>query len=384
MPDFTGAIAERLAPMPLLVARPAAGMIDLAADGLDQPAAWVRAGAARALDHGATHYTSRPGEPRLRAILAERLNARHGTNLTPDDVVITDGGTEALHVALRILLAETALAPVARRLITTTPGRLAGPATAAWLDVPLALIPTPSGRLTRSALVEATQPGGVLLLASPDQPTGQALDAATAGAVADAVARHDLQLVLDESLVDSLLPGRAAVSPLPGTGIADQSVLIGSFSVAHRLAGWRVGYLATHSAPLKLMRALKQAISICAAAVSQHAAIAALEHTPPAWLAQQAETAERLLAGASQRLNAAGLPCSVPDAYPFLWVDIRPTGLTSAGAVGRLAEAGIAAAPGTRFGAAGEGFIRLTLDPQGDDQLAAVERLAATLREGTR
>jgi bifunctional pyridoxal-dependent enzyme with beta-cystathionase and maltose regulon repressor activities len=100
-----------------------------------------------------------------------------------------------------------------------------------------------------------------------------------------------------------------------------------------------------------------------------------------------------MLAAAQARLSGAGFPTPLPDAYPFLWVDISASGLTSTAAARRLAEpAGrepaVLVAPGTRFAAGtrsrvGEGFIRLTLDPAGPPLLPAIERLIETLRGRT-
>lgn len=206
---------------------------------------------------------------------------------------------------------------------------------------------------------------------------------ATARALAEAVTRHDLRLILDETLADARLPGRELLSPLLDPEVVARTVLAGSFSIAQRLAGWRVGYLAAKTGPLRPMRSLKQAISICSAAVAQYAALGALRETPPEWYAGQAEAGAERLSRAAARLEAAGLPCPPPDCYPFLWVDVGAAGARG-DAAKRLREAGIAVAPGERFGRSGAGHVRLTLDPAGPDPLPAVDRLIQALGEAGR
>ena len=85
-----------------------AATIDLSRDWVDEvPPPHVIQAAKDALDAGETHYTDRPGVPALRAAVAADVNARHGTNLSASQVVISSGGLEATFVALWVALAKT-------------------------------------------------------------------------------------------------------------------------------------------------------------------------------------------------------------------------------------------------------------------------------------
>ena len=212
--------------------------------GRDLPQAVIEAAVA-ALDAGKTHYTDRPGILPLRVQVTEQLKARFGLELTPDEVTITCGATEARFVAIK------KLAPPGAQIVC--PGDAAPIAGAAQL-----------AGATIVAQIDAPESVNVLYLAPGDpQPAIDSL-LALAGA-------RGWWIIWDISGADG-----GTFHPAQRGDLAPQVVTIGSFS--DRLPGWRMGWMAGSRMAAQL-RAYKQSMTICSTSISQWAALG-LADTP--------------------------------------------------------------------------------------------------------
>ncbi len=184
------------------------------------------------------------GDLGLRAAISQRTAERHGRVYDPRrEIVITCGGTEGV---LDVLLAtvnpgdEVVLVdPIYAGLVNRV--RLAG-------GVPVfAPLEVAGGewRLDRDALAAAVTDRTVaVLMMSPSMPAGHVLDAGDWEAVAALCARHDLFLIYDAAMEAILFDGREPLSPLAFGDLAERTVIVGSMSKAHRMIGWRVGWIA--------------------------------------------------------------------------------------------------------------------------------------------
>jgi aspartate/methionine/tyrosine aminotransferase len=295
--------------------------------GLATPA-HVREAAKRALDEGATHYTTRPGLDSLRQAVAAKLAHANGIMVKPDgEVLITCGSQEALFITLHVLLnpgdhvlipqpanpAYAALARQAHGRVFAVPG---DPAHGFALDV--------AGLARR-----VTKRTRMLVFASPASPAGTVVDEANLQRIADFAIAHDLLVVADESLEPFVYDGAVhrSIASLPG--MAERTVTINGFSHPYAMHGWRVGYVAGPARLLAPITQLKQALSICSPAVSQYAAVAAIEGS-------QAPVAEALQVAAERRscavgaLTEAGIPHIRPAAGLDVLVDARALQRTGA------------------------------------------------------
>jgi aspartate/methionine/tyrosine aminotransferase len=356
-----------------------AATIDLSRDWVDEvPPPHVIQAAKDALDAGETHYTDRPGVPALRAAVAADVNARHGTNLSASQVVISSGGLEATFVALWVALAKTPGSSV----VLTDPGNpaLATLACLAGARAARATTSVADGFVLRAGAVHAAvdQETRLLIVSSPNAVTGVSVPPTELAAIGRLAVERDFVLVLDESAARCLYPDHPATSLRNVPGLADRTVIVGSFSRDYRLAGWRVGYFAATAAVFARMKALKQALSICSAAVSQFAALAALTG-PQAWIERQRADFALRRATLAGPLEERGLHVVPADAFPFVLVDVEPLGYTGDAAAARVADAGIAVRSGREFGDATAHCIRLTLAAEPDALAAAAERVATTL-----
>jgi aminotransferase len=201
----------------------------------------------------------------------------------------------------------------------------------------------------------------VLLFASPAAPTGGVTTGADLAALADLARAYNLQVIWDETYRDFVFDGVAQdpIAALPG--MWERTVVVGSFSTRYAMAGWRAGYVVGPAALLRPVALMKQSLTICSPAPSQWAALAALEGPQDEVALAVREVAARR-AAALRALAALGLSCGGGTGTPYLFVDVRDVGADGrAFADAALREAGVRLVPGELFGAAGAGFVRLTL-----------------------
>ncbi len=334
--------------------------IDLTTPAAPEPPAAIKAAAHAALDQGETHYTARPGIPQLCAALAARSTAE-GFPANPGSVVVTNGGSEALYIALqsvvgpgqRVLLAG----PVAPNISTMV----------RFVNGEPVLLETTATIPTDEAI--AGHEADVLLLASPSPVTGVAIPPDDLATIAQVAVEREMTVILDRSLAWCCYDPALARFPEPELG--SKLLTTGSFSLAYEMAGWRAGYFTAPAEHGETMLELKQAMSICTSAVSQFAALAALEDADD-WLREKRPAMLARRDVAIERLEGAGLFVIVPDAWPWLLLDTRLIHPDDLQATVMLREqAGVQVEPASLYSPTLAGYTRITL--------AASE---ATLAEG--
>ena len=346
------------------------GEIDLTRAEASPAPTSVQEAAGAALDRGETHYTTRPGVIPLREAIARRMIA-DGFPATADAMLITNGGSEALYIALQTQLEKgqrvIVAGPTAPNVVAMI--RFIG-AEPVW--------PHETGSFFPSAESIAASDASAILLASPSPVTGRALAPEALEAVIVAAVRREMTVFLDRSLATALYDPVLARFPNPELGA--NVVTVGSFSTGHGLDGWRVGWLTAPPEAMKGPRALKQDMSICTTAVSQYAALAFLE-VPEAWMAaRRAEFARRrdvAIAG----LQNSGLVPVMPDAFPALLIDVRAFDDDRRFAARVREEAGVVVQPGSIFGPATAGFVRIDLGAPAATLREGIARLAAFARK---
>jgi aspartate aminotransferase len=348
--------------------------IDLTIPAVSQLPEHVRAAAKDALDRGETHYTSRPGVPELRNAIARQLND-DGIPATGDSVIITNGGAEGVYVALQSIVAAgdrvLVVEPVARNvveMIRFIGGEIARAA------------PSREDGLIPSVDAIASADASVLLIASPSSISGVAMSTEHLERLLRVAVDRGMVPIVDRSASTCYYePVREAFDD---ETVTSNMLTVGSFSTGHGLLGWRVGYLAAPDERMGKLRNLKQAMSICTTAVSQFAALAALEW-PDDWLHERrmAFAARRDLV--IERLRAAGLDHVEPSVYPSLLIDVSPLGADDRDIAARLErEAGTRVEAGSDYGSATRGFIRINLAVDDTTLKAGVERIVAFARNG--
>lgn len=348
----------------------AAGLLDLTTAAPPVVPEVVRAAAKQALDQGETHYTSGSGIPALRAALAAHVSA-DGFPADAGTIGITNGGTEAIYIAL-----QSALRPGDRALYVE-------PITPHIVELlrfvgaePVAL-PTQAadGFLPRADAV-AQAGARLLLLASPSPVSGLAIPPRRLRELLGTARAAGMSVILDRSYAPGMY---APPPPFPDAELAAQIITVGSFSAVHGLGGWRVGYYSAPPADIATFNNLKQSMSICTTAVSQFAARAALDDAPT-WLDERKRSVAAARDTAVALLSRADLRSVVPDALPPLLIDVRWAGDDRALARRIAREAGVVVEPGSRFGRSSAGFLRINLDCGHDRLREGLGRAIPVLR----
>ena len=323
----------------------------------DTPERIVAAGV-RSLHNGRTHYTSNYGTIELRRALATHLERRYGVAYDPaTELLITVGASEAVDLALRatcdpgdeVILHEPSY--VAYEPAVVFAGGVVRHV-ATRLDDDFALDPA----AVEAAITPRTK---ALFLGFPCNPTGAVLPDDAQDELARIAERHDL-LVYSDEIYDRLAYGtyrHRAFSALPG--MRERTILMGGFSKAYAMTGWRVGYLAAPARILEGIVKIHQYGIMSAPTTAQDAALEAIEHG-------EADVA-RMLAEYDRRrrlvvdgFNAMGLRTFEPRGAFYAFPQVTAaTGLTSDAFAERLlAEEHVAVVPGSAFGPSGEGHVR--------------------------
>lgn len=359
--QWSNADANAATTAPAATALLATTAIDLSGDSLNRPTpAHIVAATVAALMRGETHYTARPGILPLRRAVAAAVAAEGGPNYDPTtEVLVASGAREGCFVATQMLVRpgdEVLLAdPGAPHYAEAV--RLAG-----GVAVPVPLQASDRWAMTTTTLAARITPRTrVLMLASPGSPTGAVISRAELEAIAALAVTHDLRVLVDDSYSAFLFDGAEYTSVASLPGMRERTITIHSFSRTYAMAGWRVGYVVGEATLLHAITDFKLALSICSAAPSQWAAVAALDGSHDEITAMQTEIAARR-AALLPALTAMELPHGSPQGAYYAFADIRSTGLSAADCATVFAsEAGVLVAPGDAFGAGGGGHVRFSL-----------------------
>lgn len=332
-----------------------------------------------ALDAGATHYTAPPGDPRLRAAIGERIAAVQGVEYDPaSEIIVTTGAEEAIYMALVSLIdaGDEVLVPH-YRFTTYDWGTELSLGTV--VEYPT-VFPGDVYRLDAGEIEKRlTERSKILVIASPDNPTGGVARREDVQAVARLARERDLIVLSDEIYHPFVYGGVEHYSILREPDMKSRTLLVDGFSKAYAMTGWRVGYLA---GPADFMRAIievKHTLSICAPAISQAAALAALQG-PQDCVAEMRTIYDERRHGLIAALADMRLGFVYPAGAFYVWVNVSSTGMTSEEFVYRLLlDTGILISPGTIFGHAGDEYIRMSLLVPRDRITQAVERMEGVI-----
>jgi aspartate/methionine/tyrosine aminotransferase len=328
-----------------------------------------------AMQNGYTHYTPASGIFEAREAVAAFVSRTLKTEVDPLEVVLVPGSKNVLMFTLLSCIEP------GDEVILPDPGY---PAYASQVNFVGAVPKTvtlreESGfRMDLDELAALITPKTrMLIVNTPQNPTGGILTEEDVKFVCDLVHEHDLILVSDE-IYSQLVYGFQHVSPLSHPGMRERTVLMDGLSKSYAMTGWRLGYAV---APRELAAKLDKLMintSSCAAAFTQIAAIEALsapesEHA----VARMVKVFEHRRNMVVDGMNAIpGIRCARPQGSFYVFPNIEGTGFDEHELADRLlSEAGVAVLPGTAFGHAGKGFIRLAYTQSEDELKLGLDRI---------
>ena len=340
------------------------------------PAHIVEALRRAAADPSTHHYPSYAGLPELREAIAAWMERRFGVALDPSREILPVWGSKEGIVHLPWALVDggdVALCADPGYPPYDTSTRLAG-------GEPVALpLLREDGFLPRLAEVEedVAARAKLMFIDYPSNPTGATCDLSFFEDVVAFCRRHGVLCAHDAAYSEITYDGYVAPSILQAEGAKDVAVELHSFSKTYNMTGWRVGWVCGNAEAVEALARLKTNLDSGIFNAIQHAAIAALEG-PRDFLDAQLEVFAARRDRAVEGLREAGLDAWSPRGSFYLWVPV-PYGETSASFATRLLEeAAVVVAPGSGYGAGGEGYVRfsLTLDDGAlDEGLARIRKV---------
>jgi aminotransferase len=362
----------------------AAEMDDVISLGVGEPdfvTPWrVREAGIYALEHGYTTYTSNAGLPALRRLICADLAHRYAAHYAwHGECLITTGVSEGLDLALRVLLnpGDEVIVPepcyVAYEPCVRFAGGIPVRVATSWEDDF-----TVDPAAVAAAVTARTK---AVLIGSPANPTGAVQPRASLEALVALAEERDLYLVSDEIYDRLTYTGEhTCLGALPGA--RERTVVLGGFSKAHAMTGWRVGWICAPARIAELCVRVHQYTMLCAPHVSQIAAVEALEHAEGDVTAMVADYDRRRRVFV-KGLRELGLECPDPAGAFYAFPSIRRSGLDSQTFAERLLhQQRVAVVPGDVFGPSGEGHVRCsyaTALPLLEEAVERIGRFLATV-----
>ncbi len=350
------------------------GAISLGVGEPDFATPWhIREAAIYSLEKGYTMYTSNLGMPELRRELARYLKKSHGLDYDPEtELLITVGVSEGLDLACRAILDpdDEVIMPDPCYVSYNSCAILAG-------GKPI-MVPTneKDNFEIGAADIEAqvTDKTKAIMLGYPANPTGAVMPRDKLEQIAEVARRHNL-LVISDEIYGGLVYGtrHTCVATLPR--MKDNTILLGGFSKAYAMTGWRLGYAAASQEVIAAMFKIHQYSIMCAPTMAQVAAIEALQSGDDDVISMVEDYNRRRLFMV-KGLNKIGLPCFEPKGAFYAFPSIKGTGLPSEEFAEKLLmEEKVAVVPGDAFGQCGEGYVRCCYATSLEDIEEALTRM---------
>jgi aspartate/methionine/tyrosine aminotransferase len=333
-----------------------------------------------AMQNGYTHYTPASGIFEAREAVAGFVSRTLSTQVDPSEVVLVPGSKNVL------LFTLLACIEPGDEVILPDPGYPAYESQVSFIGaVPKAVTLREESdfRMDLDELASLVTPKTrMLIINTPQNPTGGVLTAEDVDFVCDLAEKHDLLVVSDE-IYSQLVYGFHHVSPLSRPGMRERTVLMDGLSKSYAMTGWRLGYAVAPKALAAKLDQLMINSSSCAAGFTQMAAIEALSAPESAHaVSRMVKVFEHRRNLVVDGLNAIpGVRCNRPQGSFYAFPNIEGTGFDERELSDRLlSEAGVAVLPGTAFGEAGKGFIRLAYTQSEDELKRGLDRISDFIR----
>ena len=356
------------------------GVISLGVGEPDFDTPWnVREAAIYSIEKGRTFYTANAGLVELRQEICKYNKRRFNLDYHAEsECLVTVGGSEAIDLAFRALLNpgdEVIL--LSPNYVAYTPGvELAGGVVKDILltdENDFKLTP----ELLESAITDKTK---AILLNFPSNPTGGVMMKEDYEKIVPILKESGIIVISDEIYAE-LSYDHEFCSIASFEEIKDQVILISGFSKAFAMTGWRLGYVLAHKAIISMMKKIHQYVIMSAPTAAQYAGIEALRNCDLE-VEKMRESYMLRRNYITKAFNDLGLKTFLPQGAFYIFPNIKSTGLTSDEFCEQLLAAKkVACVPGSAFGEAGEGYIRVSYAYSIEQIKEAVSRIKEFLEE---
>jgi aspartate/methionine/tyrosine aminotransferase len=326
-----------------------------------------------ALDQGWTHYGPTQGLPELRDAIASYICRTRNISVDASNVCVVPGGKPIIFFPMLALIED------GDEVVYPNPGfpiyesmiRFSG-----GVPVPVPLVEDRGFsfdlNVFRDKLTDRTK---MVILNSPQNPTGGVIPVADLEAIADMVRGRDLVILSDE-IYSRMCYDSPPVSISAFPGMLEKTIILDGFSKTYAMTGWRMGYGVMPKWLVEAVNKLMVNSNSCTASFTQRAGIAAL-NGPQDEAEYMIREFQRRRDALCKGLNTLpGFRCAVPQGAFYAFPNVEGTGLKSKELADRLlTEAGVASLSGAAFGEFGEGYLRFSYANSLENLMEAVERI---------
>jgi aspartate/methionine/tyrosine aminotransferase len=326
-----------------------------------------------ALDEGWTHYGPTQGLPELRESIAKYISRTRSIDVGPQHVCVVPGGKPIIFFPMMAVLQE------GDEVIYPNPGFPIYESMIRFLGATPVPMPLAEQRgfsfdldLFRSKLSSRTK---MIVLNSPQNPTGGVIPAPDICAIAELVRDRDV-LILSDEIYSRIYFDQPPLSIASLPGMLEKTVILDGFSKTYAMTGWRMGYGVMPEWLVGAVNTLSVNSHSCTATFTQRAGISALEGPQDDVDRMVAEFRRRRDAFCAGLNSLPGFRCCLPQGAFYAFPNITGTGRRSKElADALLNDAGVACLSGTAFGEFGEGYLRFSIANSLENLMDAVERI---------
>lgn len=340
----------------------------------------IKDAAADALYKGYTHYGPSAGLPELRQAIADTSLAHRGVTCDPANIVVTPGAKPIMYFVMQMLV------DAGDEVIYPNPGFPIYESVINFLGgvpVPIPLHMENEFRIDLYELERLISPKTkMLILNTPQNPTGAVLTHDDLEKIAEFAVRHNLIVLSDEIYGRILYDGTKHVSISKFPGMAERTIILDGFSKTYAMTGWRLGYGIFPNAEMAgYIARLQTNVTSCTASFTQMAGVQALrgpQDEADAFVLEFKRRRDEIVSGLN---SVPGFTCLSPHGAFYAFPNIQGTGHDSKWLADYLLnEAGVACLSGTSFGSHGDGFLRFSYANSIENIHLAMDRVRAAVK----
>ncbi len=330
----------------------------------------IKIAAMQALDSGFTSYTFNKGIEELREAISVKFNRDNNFSVSPEEIIVTSGASEALHIAILSVVEK------GDEVLMPDPGFVSYSALTKLAEgKPVGVGVTLNEDFTMSAEAvkeKITNKTKALIINSPANPTGAVESEENIKALADIANDHHVTIISDEVYEHLIYDGLKHVSP---ARFSDEVITVNAVSKTYAMTGFRLGYLAARDEYVEQMLKIHQYIQACASSISQKAALAAITG-PQDCVAEMRSEFKRRRDFTVESLRNMGMEFSVPKGAFYIFPRVK----AEKEFVETLGKRKIIVTPGSAFGSLGRNHVRISYATSFENLKRAFEIMKEVVR----
>lgn len=340
----------------------------------------IKEAAVKALYSGYTHYVPSAGIPEFREAIAEYISKTRKIKAEADEVVVTPGAKPIMFFAILACVNQ------GEEVMYPNPGFPIYESVINFVGakpVPLPLKEENDFRLDLEDFKnKITKKTKMIILNSPENPTGGVLTRDDLKAITDCIEDRDDVLVLSDEIYSRIIYEGKHESIASLAGMKEKTIILDGFSKTYAMTGWRLGYGVMRKDLAQKIAQLMTNSNSCTCAFIQMAGIEALKgpQTEPEKMDAEFKKRREVIVSGLNKIK--GITCKKPRGAFYVFPNITGTGMDCRKLGDYLLnEAGVAVLPGTAFGKYGEGYLRLSFANSIENIKKALDRIDKALKK---